>query len=358
MKVVFRVDASIEMGIGHAMRCLTLADALKKEGARCYFVCRKHPGNIIEKIASRGHQVSTLPLCQDRQGTTQVGGQLTHAHWLGGDWLTDAQQTVECVAESHCDWLVVDHYALDERWEKKLRLVCNEIMVIDDLADRKHDCDLLLDQTFGRLKQDYEPLAPHSTILVGAKYALLRPEFAVLRNDSLARRKEPKLEHLLISLGGIDKDNITGKVLKALKESALPANCRISVVMGKNAPWIEDVKSIVLTLPWATEVMVNVENMAQLMADTDLVIGAAGSTSWERCCLGVPTLMLVLAENQQNIARVLAQVQAVLLFDIIELSRQLSELSMEVLKQMSRVASEVTDGTGTEYVVRYLKEKQ
>ncbi|MFK7776842.1 MAG: UDP-2,4-diacetamido-2,4,6-trideoxy-beta-L-altropyranose hydrolase [Gimesia sp.] len=360
MKVVFRVDASIEMGIGHAMRCLTLADALRVEGAECHFICREHPGNLIKQIASRGYQVDSLPLCQSNHqgdGAATEESQLTHAHWLGCDWRTDARQTTACIASLNYDWLVVDHYALDERWEKQLRPICSKIMVIDDLADRYHDCDLLLDQTHGRSEVDYEQRTPIScTLLTGAKYALLRPEFAVLREYSLQRRKEPRLEHLLISMGGADKDNVTGKVLQALKGSYLPEDCHVSVVMGEDAPWLEDVKNLAGKLPWVVEINVNVINMAQLMADSDLAIGAAGSTTWERCCLGLPTLMLILAENQRDIARALLDVKAVLMFDGAEQFSQLSALSTDVLKNMSCAASEITDGSGTGYVTRHLKE--
>lgn len=356
MKVVFRVDASIEMGIGHVMRCLTLADALREEGAQCRFVCREHPGHLFNQIAERGYQVYALPIEQMSQSEIEAAP-LAHASWLGSDWMTDAQQTGKCIGSQTADWLIVDHYSLDERWEKQLRANCRNIMVIDDLADRNHDCNLLLDQTYGRLEEDYEQRTPTGcTQLTGAKYALLRPEFAALREYSLKRRKEPILKHLLISMGGVDRDNITGKVLRVLEKSSLPEGCRVSVVMGENAPWLENVRSLALKLPCPVEVKVNVKNMAQLTADSDLAIGAAGSTSWERCCLGVPTLMAILAENQREIAGALADAKAALIFDDIGLSRRLSVLSTETLKQMSYAASEITDGSGTGYVTRYLKE--
>ena len=311
MNIVFRVDSSIEMGIGHVMRCLTLADALRDEGEQCHFVCREHPGNVMDQIVSHGYQVYSLPLSQADQfveGESTGKSQLAHAHWLGCDWLSDARQTMSCIGALNADWLVVDHYGLDERWEKLLRPACNKIMVIDDLADRHHDCDLLLDQTFGRLTQDYEGLFPAKcSLLTGAKFALLRPEFAELRDYSLQRRKNSRFENLLISMGGIDKDNATGKVLKFLKEVSLPRQCRITIVMGENAPWLDEVKSLAETLPWPAEVKANVVNMAQIMADSDLAIGAAGGTSWERCCMGLPSIVLSYAENQMFLAETLGR---------------------------------------------------
>lgn len=360
MNVVFRVDASIEMGIGHVMRCLTLADALRDEGAHCHFVCREHPGNMIDQIIDRGHQVCPLPMRQVEQQSKSKRTEKfrkDYDQWLGCDWQHDVQDTSNCIGSQKAHWLIVDHYALDEHWGRQLRHKCCKIMVIDDLADRNYDCDVLLDQTHGRLESAYQQRVPKGcTVLTGAKYALLRPEFAALREYSLQRRKEPRLGHLLISMGGIDKENITGKVLQALKGSYLPRDCHVNVVMGEDAPWLKDVKALIKKLPWTVEVNVNVANMAQLMADSDLMIGAAGSTSWERCCLGVPTLMVVLAENQRDIARALVEAKAVLIFDDIEPSKQLSELSMETLKHMSHAASDIADGSGTGYVVQCLKE--
>lgn len=355
MNVVFRVDASIEMGTGHVMRCLTLADVLKGKGGQCYFICREHHGHMIDQILDRGHHVYLLLLNQ-RDRATPEKTQLAHEHWLGCKWLDDAQQTVDRIDSLEVDWLIVDHYTLDERWEKRLRPFCKKIMVIDDLADRHHDCDLLLDQTFGRSSKDYEQLVPADcTILTGAKYALLRPEFSSLRNYSLERRKIQKLEHLLISMGGIDKDNVTGGILCILNECVLPEGCHITVVLGEKSPWLNDVMSQVKTLQYPVVVKANVSNMAQLMADSDLAIGAAGSTSWERCCLGLPALMLVLAENQKLIADNLNMAGAVIklnsLFEPYFSENFMSVLSVlnenrDAFKQMSVSAATVTDGQG------------
>jgi len=360
MKIVFRVDASIEMGIGHVMRCLTLADALRDEGAQCLFVCREHPGNMISQIVDRGHQVCPLPISQVEQQSKSKRTErirTNYGQWLGCDWQSDTRETFDCIGSQIVDWLIVDHYAVDEQWEKSLRSKCRNLMVIDDLADRDHDCDLLLDQTYGRLESVYQRrVAQDCMILTGAKYALLRPEFAALREYSLQRRKDTHLEHLLISLGGIDKDNITGKVLQVLKEIDLPENCRISVVMGAKAPWLKDVKAISRELSWAVDVKVNIDDMAQLMADSDLAIGAAGSTTWERCCLGLPTLMLVLADNQRDIARALSRAKAVRIFDEVGQLTSMMKLSSENLNIMCCAASGITDGTGTQNVIRCFQE--
>ncbi len=187
--------------------------------------------------------------------------------------------------------------------------------------------------------------------LCGAQYALLRPEFAARRAQCLARRKNPQLGQLLITLGGVDKENVTGQVLQALKASELPAGCRITVVMGATAPWQAEIHRLAEQMPWPTTLRVGVRDMAQLMADSDLAIGAAGATAWERCCLGLPSLILVLAENQKPAARALSQARAARLIgtkkDIaIQLPLAIHELNPEVLADMSRASGIITDGQG------------
>ena len=152
---------------------------------------------------------------------------------------------------------------------------------------------------------------------------------------------------MLITLGGVDKDNVTSKVLQALKQCSLPADCEIIVVMGANAPWLEEVRTLAQTLPWSTSVMVGVSNMAQLMADSDLAIGAAGATSWERCALGMPTIMIVIADNQRTIAKNLKSANAVEcvgeMSELDDLSAVLADID---IKRMSLNAAKICDGSG------------
>ena len=234
-------------------------------------------------------------------------------------------------------------------------------MVIDDLADRPHHCDLLLDQNLGRQTQDYANLVPaQCKLLIGPQYALLRPEFAALRAYSLQRRQQPTLKNILITMGGVDLPNATEQVLQALKGCALPQDCCISVIMGLQAPWSEQVRTQAQDMPWPTEVMVNISDMAQRMADSDLAIGAAGSTSWERCCLGLPTLMVVLADNQQTGAKALEAAQAVYLIGIVRDIAEQLPLAITSLNQVNQLmqlitfTSSITAGLGVEKVVQEL----
>ncbi len=369
MKIAFRTDASLQIGSGHVMRCLTLADALKAQGADCHFISRAHPGHLHEVIHQRGYKVNSLvaPVQPAQAAIKNIVNEASipqqeppHAAWLGSTWQADAQETSAILTNLQPDWLVVDHYALDQRWEETLAPHYRKLLVIDDLADRSHRCDLLLDQNLGRQPQDYAALVPaHCQLLIGPRFALLRPEFAALRPYSLQRRHAlPALRHLLITMGGVDQPNATGQVLQALKTCTLPADCRITVVMGPTAPWLQNVRELAAQMPWPTEVVVNINDMAQRMADSDLAIGAAGSTSWERCCLGLPTLMVVLAENQEEAAVHLQHAGAANCLEFSgllhqDLHAQLQGLidQQEQLGQLSACAGAITDGLGVERMV-------
>ena len=361
MRVLFRVDSSIVIGAGHVRRCLTLADALQASGAYCWFVTREKAGDMIETIAARGYPFFSLPSWNDTESAPreQVEPKLEHASWLSVSQERDAEQTLDAIGDSFFDWLVVDHYALDYRWQTKLRSVCEKLMVIDDLADRKHDCDLLLDQNLGARKDDYLPLTPtHCQLMMGVKYALLRPEFHELRGYSLGRRdRQNGIGRLIISMGGFDSGNMTGQILEALALLELPEFTTITVVMGGSAPWLETVREQARRMPVPTKVLVDIDDMAQQFAEADLAIGAAGATSWERCCLGLPTILCVLADNQVPIADALCAVGAVLLISKLDLNGGVSVGLKQVyndpmlLHRMSVSAASVTDGLGAQRLI-------
>ena len=357
-RIAFRTDASVQIGTGHVMRCLTLADALRERGADCTFICRPHTGHLLDLIALRGHKAVALPA--RTADATQAAADLAHAAWLGTDWTTDAQDTRQALGNEAVDWLVVDHYALDAHWEQALRPNCQRLMAIDDLADRLHDCDLLLDQNLGRTAEDYgDLLRTHTTTLIGPRYALLRPEFAQLRAESLARRANPQLKHLLITMGGVDKDNATGHVLDALNACPLPPGLHITVVMGPHAPWLQQLQTQAAEMPRPTQVVAGVDDMARLMAGSDLAIGAAGGTAWERCCLGLPTLVLVIAENQQSGAAALQKAGAALAMQSATeiqhvIQNRLLSGDAALLQQLSQSAAQVTDGNGVSQIIERL----
>lgn len=352
MRIAIRADASLQIGTGHIMRCLTLARALRERGHDCLFISREHPGNLLKLISEDGFTVHALPV------GSELDSELAHAQWLGASQAEDALSCKELLASWSPDWLVVDHYALDHRWEVSVRPVGCRVLVIDDLADRQHSCELLLDQNLGRSHLDYQDLLPQDcTVLAGPHYALLRAEFAAVRADSLARREEGLLSRVLIALGGVDQHNYTSKILKALQGCKLADGIRFTVVLGATAPHFQSVRELAKQCPWPVEVLSGINNMAQYMAAADLAIGAGGATSWERCCLGVPTLLLVLAENQLPASKQLARSRAALMIEAdgdlcAKLQRAFMLMSNpEALREHSSAARRITDGIGVERVL-------
>ncbi|MGO4325663.1 UDP-2,4-diacetamido-2,4,6-trideoxy-beta-L-altropyranose hydrolase [Cupriavidus sp. 2TAF22] len=300
MKVAIRADASVQIGSGHAMRCLTLADVLRARGAEVRFVSRAHQGGAQALLEQRGYACHVLPPAT----LAAPAGDLAHSAWLGVAWETDLEQSAAALAGWSPDWLVVDHYGIDWRWEQAMRSHAPRIMAIDDVADRRHDCDLLLDQNYySDMDQRYAALVPpHCTCLLGPGYALLRPEFTAAA--SALHREEGPVRRILLFMGGMDQDNATGTALLGLQDAARDG-VAIDVVLGAAAPHREQVRALCGSMP-NTHLHVQVDNMAELMARADLAIGACGSATWERCLLGLPTIAIVLADNQRKSAGDLA----------------------------------------------------
>lgn len=351
MSVLFRTDAALHIGTGHVMRCLTLANALRARGAECLFVCREFQGHLRDEIKKQGHGCLLLPE-QDAPVDTMPNEQSVppHAAWLGVGWEEDAIQAISALGDCQFEWLIVDHYALDARWELVMQPYANKTLVIDDLADRQHACDVLLDQTLGRDPDDYRAWVPANTkLLCGSQYALLRPEFLQWRDYSLARRQPPVLRRVLVNMGGVDAGNMTGQVLSALMSYTQPSTLEVTIILGLAAPHHEAVMALAQNAPFAVNMLGHVGNMAELMANSDLAIGAAGTTSWERCCLGLPALMFVLALNQLQVARVLQVANAAWCMDDPSwLCDALHEFRAdpEKLEKMSQCASDLVSGVG------------
>jgi UDP-2,4-diacetamido-2,4,6-trideoxy-beta-L-altropyranose hydrolase len=311
LRLVFRVDASAAIGTGHVMRCLALARALGSAGHRCRFISRDLPGNLNHLIAQEGHALDILP-APNGPAPHPSAGDPPHAGWAGVAWARDAAETAALLAADPPDWLVVDHYALDRRWEDAARPPGTRLAVIDDLADRAHAADLLVDQNLGRRARDYDGLVPEDALrLVGPSHALLRTEFGALRAAAIAARRARLHEndgapgHILVSMGGVDLPDATGAALRALATVGGLRGSRVTVVMGSGAPALARVRAAAAALPLPCEVVVDSREMAALMARADLAIGGAGVTAWERCTLGLPAVTVTMADNQTMTAAAL-----------------------------------------------------
>jgi UDP-2,4-diacetamido-2,4,6-trideoxy-beta-L-altropyranose hydrolase len=364
VNVAFRTDASTQIGTGHVMRCLTLADALHARGAECRFFCREQSGDLLDLIRHRGHEAIGLPGPEAKGSTTNVSYNkldAAHAAWLGVDWRTDAEQTSAALGGKRTDWLVIDHYALDARWESALKAQCGRLLVIDDLADRKHICDLLLDQNLIEgMETRYEGKVPTDcTCLIGPHYTLLRPEFKFLRPVSLARRKSPILDRLLVFMGGGDFENETGKVVAGIKLSKRRWR-HIDVVVGQGFPSLHALKESLENFPSAT-LHIQTPHMATLMAAADLAVTAGGSITWEKCALGLPSLVAILAENQREIATKMHKQGAQRTMGVASemtpccYARYLDETRVDELPLMIARSSVICDASGIEFVLQAIE---
>ena len=349
MRVVIRADAGHAIGTGHILRCHTLAEHFRSTGARVAFICRPHQGHLGDWLRQRGLQVFML----DEPDV--------NASWLGADWQRDADETQGVLEHlvrqwGGIDWLVVDHYQIDALWQKRMRPMVEQLMVIDDLADRPHACDLLLDQTQGRSGEDYRGLVPETCqLMLGAAFALLRPQFRFYRQAALARRRLSAGRRLLVSVGGFDPDNVTGKVVNAVIGNKL--ELEVDVVLAAGAPHRSAIQRQMAGQS-GMRLLTGVENMAELLATSDIAVGAPGSTAWERCCLGLPTIVLITANNQRRVAVSLQQAGAArLLGDAGDLDeKRLAEQILELLAEnsirsaMSVAGARICDGLGLQRV--------
>ena len=291
MFIAFRVDASTQIGTGHVMRCLTLADGLVKQGASVRFIARHMPMHLEEMITSKDFEFKSLI---DRNNSDQLD-ELQHAEWLGTSQHNDAEDTIAELADKKWDWLVVDHYALDFRWESKLRNSTHKLMVIDDIADRRHECDMLLDQNYYvDMELRYrDKVSLNCQLMLGPKYALLREEFLEARKTLKVR--SGKVKRILVFFGGVDLQNYTGKTIEALA-GLDDYNFHVDVVIGYQHPNKAEIMHICAKHGYLCHIQTN--KMAELMVTADLAIGAGGSAIWEKCCLGLPSIAIATAENQ------------------------------------------------------------
>ena len=300
MNICIRVDSSTVIGTGHVARCLTLAGQFSGESNEISFICRELPGNIIEQILLAGYEVHKLPKANyDGLNLEKTEG---HQAWLAVNWTIDAQQTkdvLESLDES-IDLLVMDHYALDIRWEKEIKESCGKLMVIDDLADRKHICDLLLDQNYYKdLKSRYDNLVPDSCLkMLGPSYALLRPEFYKAQKN--LRQRDGKIRRVFVFFGGSDASNQTKKILDAI--NGLKNNINYDIVIGSSNPFLQEINKICSGFENVT-MHYQIDYMAELMAKSDLAIGGGGTTTWERLSVGLPSIIISVADNQDEISK-------------------------------------------------------
>lgn len=356
MTITIRVDASAAIGTGHLVRCRTLGRALQAQGASVQFISRAHPGHGLDALRAEGFAVAALP-APDTASLETLGED--YVRWLGVPPEQDAEETMAAL-EGDPDWLVVDHYGLDAEWEQRLRPHVGHILAIDDLANRIHDCDALLDQNYSTTPETRyaDLLPPDTTRLLGPTYALLRPEYAEQR-----QRRRPHsgaMERIFVFFGGTDPDNLTGRALSALSDPVF-TDVAVDVVVGPNNPHRGELEAQAKARSGIT-LHPPRPHLADLMAAADLAIGAGGTTTWERFCLGLPALVVSVAENQRPACEALAaddllvylghddQVTASSLREALQDLRG----DPERLRHLADAGRQTVDGGGTQRVVEYL----
>jgi len=284
-RILFLADAGPEVGGGHVMRCLTLARALTERGAECAFVESRAAAPILRRF---GWPAQTLLAMADARDLDAL--------------IASAEDFAERL---QVDAIVVDHYGVDLRQEERLRTGGRRFAVIDDLADRHHACDLLVDPGYGRRREHYGALiAGECATMVGPSNALVRPEFAAARQRAMGRRaKHGPVRRALIALGLTDVGGVTGRVVKALSDQL--GDVRLDIVLGSDAPSLPALREAALT-DRRLHLWVDTAEMASLMADADIAIGAGGSSVWERATVGLPSATVILAENQREMIDLMA----------------------------------------------------
>lgn len=293
MKVVFRVDASVWIGSGHVMRCLVLADELAKNGHDVSFACLPLEGDMRAFIGERGFDVITLAAPDQ---AARPAHDADYASWLPKRIPDDAHDFIGRVRDA--DVVVTDHYAIERQWHEiiRARLSCN-IVAIDDLV-RTHGADIVIDQTLGRRPEEYGNSG--SLVLTGTDYALLASNFRLARDKVADKVLNSRQARVLVSMGGVDLPNATLSVLKTFEQACL--DIHITVLMSERSPHYTQLSEWCRTRDNVQHYDF-IEDMASLMIDHDVSVGAPGSTSWERACVGLPSIIIPLADNQVEICK-------------------------------------------------------
>ncbi len=281
--VAIRVDASSQIGFGHVARCMTLAEALSKNGQEIIFCIKENGKILLDFMTRRSFQVHLVP-----------GGANAHE---------DAQSLVAAVKKHQCRAAILDGYEFDDAYLQSIRPHVSFMLSIDDLAQTSFCSDMVLNQNVHASAEHYQgKLSNDHKLLLGPRYALLRSEFGEL---SSRQRDFPEVKNILVTFGGADPRNVTLKALEALKE--IKGDCLVNVTLGLANPHKKEIQEYVFKSKRNIQLFENTPRMAELMLEADLAISSGGTITWELCCLGVPTLQIILAQNQINAVQELAR---------------------------------------------------
>ena len=353
--IVFRADASSTIGGGHIYRCLTLAHAIKRQQAEqqksnqeVLFVCHLSQGHMADLIKDQGFEILTVEQPLSVIEMRQILIELQQQHTI--------------------DWLIIDHYQINVHYQKQLKPLVKNVMVIDDLANRAHHCDLLFDQSLNRHPSDYQPWLTNNDcgIICGSQFALLREEFGQLKPMAkLIRQNFKAINKVLIAISATDPDNISGQIIAELEK--LPANdtsknWQYTVVITSKSSHIQSLKQQVIQSPLNIALQIDVSNMAEIMLKHDIAIAAAGGAMLERCAMGLPSIIIGVVDNQDhNICELQKAKVAIHVMDKSELADKLNNTIIELenidpqqYKTIADSAFRLCHGDGADYVAGQL----
>ena len=341
-KIIFiRVDSSTKIGYGHLIRCLALADTLKKS-FKINFICTNLNGNLISQICKKKFEVFRFNTKSQRINVKK-----------------DAEKTISIIKKhrNKKSLLILDSYILSQEWENRVKPYVKRLIVIDDLMDRKHSCDLIIDQNLHtQMNSLYTKSVPKNCV------KLLGPDYAILRNQFIAQRKYAKIrslpiKNILVSFGGTDNENHTLHALTSLKK--LNSNVDVNVVTGTANIGKKIIKNF-CKKNFNYNYFEQVENMAKLMQVADLCIGSSGTTTWERCCVGLPAIAIVASNDQKDIASAVSKNKCIINLGKIKKSdnvnyvRLMKNLKNSELQNMSRNCMKLVDGKGAARISKYI----
>ena len=338
--VVMKVDSGKEIGWGHMMRCFSLAETLRTKNVEVSFISRKLSGHLGKFIEENGFNVHYLPNKEIRLEE-------------------DAKKTIKIINKlNSIDWLIIDNYKLDKKWESVLRPYVKKIMVIDDMTKREHECDLILDQNlYKNMTKCYDGLIPlNCKKLIGPKFALLRQEFRQIRKN--LRKHNGEIKRILVSFGSNDPTDETMKVLNSIKYIG-NKQVNVDLILGasdKSSKNIKKTCSKISNITCHDQTM----NISQLMKKSDVSIGAGGSTTWERCCLGLPSIVSIGAENQRELTEAVSKKGCIINLGWAkdqsskEYQKAIKNLDRSSLVTMSQKCLKLVDGNGVYRVVDVL----
>lgn len=345
MNVIFRVDASEQIGSGHFIRCLNLAERLRKDDYEVAFICMNLPGAMFELLESKKIKYEKISTIANLLQEVDASMSIEVANKLFPDGI---------------DWFVVDHYGLDSKWESALRSKCDHIMVIDDIANRSHDCDILVDQNYEDTSRYSNLVNRRCILLLGPNYALLNPEYAHYRKLRQKKYNAREARKVFVFFGGSDPSDLTGKTLEALTFPKLN-KLNVDIVVGNSYPYYDKLKRSA-DMRDRTRIYKPQKHLANLMADADIAIGGGGVTNWERMCLGLSSIVITLAENQVPICEILSRKGAIRLLGSSKVvSTQdiykafLEEMDSNLVLNRASIAKNLCDGMGLDRVVNEMR---